>query len=298
MPKRPVDLVVISDIHLGTYGCHAAEVNRYLKSIRPGILVLNGDILDMWQFRKYYWPATHMMVLKTIAGLLTRGTVVYYLTGNHDENLRKFSDFKLGNFHLRDKLLIKLNGQTAWFFHGDVFDVTMRYSKIVAKLGSSGYNLLILVNRMVNFISCRLGKGKMSFSKSIKDGVKSAVKYISDFEDTATGLAISNGYDYVVCGHIHRPVIKSCVNESGSVTYLNSGDWVENLTALEYHHGEWSLYRYENDLSLMPEEAAEPDGSLQQPVTHENMTMEIFELILHQGEETRYENSLRGSGNR
>lgn len=276
MSKRPVDLVVISDVHLGTYGCHAAELNRYLKSIRPGILILNGDIMDMWQFKKYYWPDSHMKVLKTITSLLSKGTVVYYLTGNHDENLRKFSEFKLGNFHLRDKLLIQLNGKTAWFFHGDVFDVTMRYSKTVAKLGGFGYDLLILLNRMVNFISCKLGRGKMSFSRSIKDGVKSAVKFIDDFEQTATDLAIDNGYEYVVCGHIHRPVIKRSVNGKGSVTYLNSGDWVENLTSLEYHNGEWVLYRY--DEKQLPEDS-EPVPEIQNG-DYFDMNHEIFEHII------------------
>jgi UDP-2,3-diacylglucosamine pyrophosphatase LpxH len=278
MSKRPVDLVVISDVHLGTYGCHAVELNRYLKSIRPRILILNGDIMDMWQFKKYYWPDSHMKVLKTITTLLTKGTVVYYLTGNHDEKLRKFSDFKLGNFHLRDKLLIELNGKTAWFFHGDVFDVTMRYSKTIAKLGGIGYDLLILLNRMVNFVSCKLGRGKMSFSKSIKDGVKTAVKFIDDFENTATDLAIDNGYEYVVCGHIHRPVIKRSVNGKGSVTYLNSGDWVENLTSLEYHNGEWLLYRY--DEKQLPEDS-ETAPEIQNGNYFE-MNHEIFEHIISQ----------------
>ncbi|MFU8860399.1 MAG: UDP-2,3-diacylglucosamine diphosphatase [Cyclonatronaceae bacterium] len=289
MSKRPVDLVVISDVHLGTYGCHAVELNRYLKSIKPRILILNGDIMDMWQFKKYYWPDSHMKVLKTIMALLSKGTVVYYLTGNHDENLRKFSDFRLSNFHLRDKLLIELNGKTAWFFHGDVFDVTMKYSKTVAKLGGVGYDLLILLNRMVNFVSCKLGRGKMSFSKSIKDGVKSAVKFINDFENTATDLAIDNGYEYVVCGHIHRPVIKRSVNGKGSVTYLNSGDWVENLTSLEYNNGEWMLYRY--DEKQLPEDI-DPAPEIRKDDYFE-MNHEIFEHIISQHEDT-----LRRSGYR
>jgi len=282
MSKRLVDLVVISDVHLGTYGCHATELNLYLKSIKPRMLILNGDIMDMWQFKKYYWPDTHMKVIKTIISLMSKGTVVYYLTGNHDEKLRKFSDLKLGNFHLCDKLLIELNGKTAWFFHGDVFDVTMKYSKTVAKLGGFGYDLLILLNRFVNFISCKLGRGKMSFSKSIKDGVKSAVTFINDFENTATDLAIDNGYEYVVCGHIHRPVIKRCVNGKGSVTYLNSGDWVENLTSLEYHNGEWQLYRY--DHSTLPDEL-DPYPEVEDDNFFE-MNQEDFEHIIAQNEDS------------
>ena len=257
--KRPLDLLVISDVHLGTYGCHAEELNNDHKTVKPAILVLNGDILDMWQFRKYYFPKSHLKVLKRIISMMSHGTQVYYLTGNHDENLRRFTNFETGNFHLVDKLLLRLDGKTAWFFHGDVFDVTMKHSKWLAKMGGFGYDLLILINRFVNFISTSMGYSKISLSKRIKDGVKSAVRFVDDFEKTATDLAIDNRYDYVVCGHIHRPALKQVENGKGRVTYLNSGDWIENLTALEYHKGEWAMYRYdEAAFSEAPEE--EPDA--------------------------------------
>ena len=255
MTKRSVDLVVISDVHLGTIGCHADELNKYLKSISPNVLILNGDILDMWQFKKYYFPEAHMKVLKRIFSLMSHGTQVYYLTGNHDENLRRFSDIQLGNFHLKDKLLLNLDGKTAWFFHGDIFDVTMKHSKWIAKLGSVGYNSLILINRFVNAVSVWMGKGKMSFSKKIKDSVKQAIKFISDFEDTAIELALENGYDYVICGHIHRPNrVERKGKNSNKVVYLNSGDWIENLTALEYHDGNWSLFEYDKAIFETTEE--------------------------------------------
>lgn len=251
--KREPEIIVISDVHLGTIGCHAKELNLYLKSVKPKILILNGDILDMWQFKKYYFPESHMKILKRVLSLLSKGTTVYYLTGNHDESLRRFSDFSLGNFHLKDKLLLNLDGKKAWFFHGDIFDITMKYSKWVAKLGSIGYSLLILLNRFVNFISVRMGRGKLSISKRIKDSVKTAVKFTSDFEMTSIDLAIDNGYDYVVCGHIHRPNITDFSNEKGNVTYLNSGDWIENLTALEYENGEWNMFKFEEaDLKDTP----------------------------------------------
>ncbi|MCC5932601.1 MAG: UDP-2,3-diacylglucosamine diphosphatase [Balneolales bacterium] len=265
--KRELDLLVLSDVHLGTYGCHAEELNTYLKSVNPAIMVLNGDILDMWQFRKYYFPKSHLKVLKRIISMMSKGTKVYYLTGNHDENLRRFSNFETGNFHLADKLLLRLNGKTAWFFHGDVFDVTMRYSKWLAKLGGFGYDLLILINRFVNFISTSLGYSKISLSKKIKDGVKSAVRFVDDFERTATDLAIENGYDYVICGHIHRPAIKEVTNERGRVTYLNSGDWIENLSALEYTKGEWSMYRFdETDFA----EAGEAEADAEEAVLEQS----------------------------
>src|SRR5690606_37347225 len=186
--KREVELVVISDIHLGTYGCHAEELLRYLKSIKPKKLILNGDIIDMWQFSKRYWPKSHMQVVKHITGLLTKGTKVIYLTGNHDEMLRKFAGFKLGSFQIENKLVLKLNGKRAWIFDGDVFDVTMKYSKWLARLGAVGYDILILINTFVNWCLKRLGRDKISLSKRVKDSVKTAVKFINDFEKTATEI--------------------------------------------------------------------------------------------------------------
>jgi UDP-2,3-diacylglucosamine pyrophosphatase LpxH len=245
--KRDVELVILSDIHLGTYGCHAEELLRYLKTINPRKLILNGDIIDMWQFTKRYWPKSHMQVIKHITGLLAKNTRVIYLTGNHDEMLRKFSGFRIGSFHIDNKVVLKLNGKRAWIFHGDVFDVTMKYSKWLAKLGAVGYDTLIHINTFVNWWLIRFGREKISLSKRVKDSVKSAVKFINDFEKTAADIAIENGYNYVVCGHIHHPEIKKITTEKGEVTYLNSGDWIENLSALEFDGGSWRVYRYGED---------------------------------------------------
>ncbi|CAM4112948.1 UDP-2,3-diacylglucosamine diphosphatase [Zobellia nedashkovskayae] len=247
MKKRPVDIVVISDIHLGTYGCHAKELIQYLKSINPKQIVLNGDIVDIWQFNKRYWPKSHMKVVKLLMEWITKGVKVHYITGNHDEMMRKFSGFNLGSFSIVNKLVLPVHGKKAWIFHGDVFDVTMQHSKWLAKLGAIGYDTLILINSAVNFCYKKLGKGPVSMSKKIKNSVKSAVKFINNFEQTAADIAIENEFDYVICGHIHQPEIKSIKTDNGSVMYLNSGDWIENLTALEYVKGEWTLYRYEDD---------------------------------------------------
>jgi UDP-2,3-diacylglucosamine pyrophosphatase LpxH len=245
--KRDLELVVISDVHLGTYGCRSEELLRYMKTIKPKKIILNGDVIDMWQFSKRYWPQSHMQVIKHITGLLAKNTKIIYLTGNHDEMLRKFAGFRLGSFQIDNKVVLKLDGKQAWIFHGDVFDVTMQYSKWLAKLGAVGYDILISINTIVNWGLTRFGREKISLSKRVKHSVKSAVKFINDFEKTAGDIAIENGYQYVVCGHIHHPEIKTIRTERGEVTYLNSGDWVENLTALEYNEGEWRIYRYVED---------------------------------------------------
>jgi len=245
--KRKVELVVISDVHLGTYGSKAKDLLAYLKTIQPKTLILNGDIIDIWQFNKRYFPKSHMNVVKQITTLLSKGTQIYYVTGNHDEMLRKFKGFKLGNFKIVNKLSLHLDGKKAWIFHGDVFDVTMKHSKWLAKLGGKGYDLLIVINTFFNWISSLFGYGKLSLSKKIKNSVKSAVKFINNFEKIASDIAIDNNYDYVICGHIHQPEIKEITNSKGRTTYLNSGDWIENLTALEYNNKEWSLYEFNKD---------------------------------------------------
>lgn len=246
MERRNVDVVVMSDLHLGTYGCHANEIVNYLKSISPRILVLNGDIIDGWQFNKRYFPVAHMQVIKEIMSLLSKGTRVIYITGNHDEMLRRYSDIQMGNLQLIDKMVMEINGKMTWIFHGDVFDVTTKGSaKLLAKLGGHGYDLLIVINSFINWCLKLMGKEKMSFSKKVKNSVKKAVSWIGDFEQTAAELAIEKKYDYVICGHIHQPQHRVIETKGGKVTYLNSGDWIENLTSLEYMNDEWKIYQYD-----------------------------------------------------
>lgn len=243
--KRKVELVVVSDFHLGTYGCRAEELLQYLESIEPNILVLNGDIIDMWQFKKSYFPKLHLKVLKKISDFVLQGTEVIYITGNHDEMLRNFTDFHLKDFSIVNKVVLELDGKKAWIFHGDVFDSSIQHSKWLAKLGGWGYDTLIRINNVVNWFLVKMGREKYSLAKKIKASVKNAVKYISDFEETASDLAIENKYDFVICGHIHQPQIRKVETKKGVTHYLNSGDWVESLSALEYNHGEWELLLYD-----------------------------------------------------
>lgn len=277
--RRKLDIVVISDVHLGTYGCRATELNNYLKTIRPKILILNGDIIDIWQFKKRYFPKSHMKVIKQIMKFITSDTKVYYITGNHDEMLRKFKGFTLGSFEIVNKVLLDIDGKKGWFFHGDVFDVTMQHSKWLAKLGGIGYDILIMINTAVNWFSKKLGYGRLSFSKKVKNSVKSAVKFINNFETTAAEIAIDEKYDYVVCGHIHQPEMREIKNSNGKTLYLNSGDWIENLTALEYRNKKWSIYEYEKDelAKKIPDEYKSNDKEL---VRAESSNSELFDELL------------------
>ena len=269
--KRKIQLAVISDVHLGTHGCRAKELLRYLHSIEPEYLILNGDIIDIWQFRKNYFPQEHLEVLKKIIEFSENNTQVIYLTGNHDEMLRKFSDVSIGRIKIVDKHLMWLNGKKAWFFHGDVFDASIQNAKWLAKIGGWSYDMLIRLNRIINWWLIHLGKERYSLSKKIKNSVKKAVKYINNFENVAANLAIKNDYDYVICGHIHQPVIESKQNGKGCCMYLNSGDWIENLSALEYYDHQWHLIYYE-DLNL--------EENLKKPVDPSKSTISgVMEFI-------------------
>ncbi len=246
LKKRRIEIAVISDVHLGTSRCHAEELLAYLSSIRPKKLILNGDIIDGWEFDKRFFPPAHFRVIKKVFSMAANGTEVYYICGNHDEMLRKFNNHSMGHFHIRNKLLLNLDGKKAWIFHGDVFDLSLQNTKWIARLGNRGYSILLKLNRVVNRWISKNGKPKISLASQIAQSPK-ANQYIADFKKTVTDLAIRNTYDYVVCGHIHHPGKEWFETDAGSCVYLNSGDWVGNLTALEYHFKRWKIYRYNED---------------------------------------------------
>ncbi len=262
MQKRSIDVVVISDLHLGTYGSRACEVLTYLKSISPQMLVLNGDIIDVWQFSKHYFPAAHMAVLKEIFQLLSSGTRVIYITGNHDEMLRRYTDLQIGNLQLVDKAVIEIDGKMTWLFHGDAFDNTTKgAARFWAKMGSNGYAVLLGFNRLINRFMKLIGKEPVSLSRKVMNRVNKSIVRIDDFETLIGELAIEKKYDYVVCGHIHQPQKRVIETGKGKVTYLNSGDWVDHLTALEYYNKEWHIYQYDETVMKtinIKKEKAEP----------------------------------------
>ncbi len=258
MQKRPVDVAVISDLHLGTYACRAKEFVSYLNSIEPRLLILNGDIIDGWQFSKHYFPLHHITAIQQIFHLLSNGTRVIYITGNHDETLRRYADLHLGNFQLADKVVIEIDGKMNWIFHGDVFDhTTANQAKFWGKLGSNGYAMLLGFNKMINKMMRLLGREKVSLSKKIMEQFHKRFVRIDAFETMIAELAIEKKYDCVICGHIHQPVKRVYSNEKGVVTYLNSGDWVEHMTSLEYYNNDWHLYTHQQE-ETQPEPAKQP----------------------------------------
>lgn len=262
---RQLEAVVISDTHLGTFGCKADQIVSYLSGITTPILVLNGDIIDIWQFSKSYFPKSHLKVIRQIIKMMEKGTHVYYIAGNHDEHLRRLIGLKLGKLSIENKLILELDGKKSWIFHGDVFDIFMHHSKWLAKLGAFGYGMLTVINKFTNICLSALRLRKVSLSRDIKKAIKKGNnKLSSKFEQTVGNLAIDKDYDYAICGHIHWPEKKIIKNDKGNVCYLNSGDWVENMTALEYYEGDWHLnfHQQTQQAILLPQEELVGDDFL------------------------------------
>ena len=242
--KRNLDILVISDLHLGTYGSEADEVLAYLDSIDADKIVINGDFIDIMLFNKRFWPSSHMKVIKYFLDLISEGKEIYYVTGNHDELIRKFVNFKIQNFKIVNQIVLDTPDGKVWMFHGDVFDFSIQTTWLT-KLAGFLYDYMIIFNSWVNKKIMRpLGRKRLNFSKIIKANVKTAVQYFANFERNAAEIAEKNGYKYVVCGHIHTPKIESFEINGKEIIYMNSGDWLESLSSLEYVNNEWSIYMH------------------------------------------------------
>ena len=242
--KRNLDILVISDLHLGTYGSEADEVLAYLDTIDADKIVINGDFVDIMLFNKRFWPSSHMKVIKYFLDLISQGKEIYYVTGNHDELMRKFLNFKIQNFKIVNQVVLDTNEGKVWMFHGDVFDFSIQTGWLT-KLAGFLYDYMIMFNSWINKKIMRpLGRKRLNFSKSIKANVKTAVQYFANFEMKAAKIAQKNGYKYVVCGHIHSPKIESFDINGEEIIYMNSGDWLESLSSLEYVDNKWSIYMH------------------------------------------------------
>ena len=242
--KRNLDILVISDLHLGTYGSEADEVLAYLDTINANKIVINGDFVDIMLFNKRFWPSSHMKVIKYFLDLISQGKEIYYVTGNHDELMRKFLNFKIQNFKIVNQIVLDTDEGKVWIFHGDVFDFSIQ-TQWLTKLAGFLYDYMIIFNSWINKKIMRpLGRKRLNFSKTIKSNVKTAVQYFANFEMKAAEVAQKNGYKYVVCGHIHTPKIESFNINGEEVIYMNSGDWLESLSSLEYVDNKWSIYMH------------------------------------------------------
>ena len=241
--KNTCKTIVISDVHLGTKGAKSKELVRFLKQYQCENLILNGDIIDGWQLKKSgKWKRKHTRFFTKLLKMIEDdGTKATYLRGNHDDFLDQILPMTIGNLNIQRDMVYESAGKRYYIVHGDVFDTITTKLKWVAKLGDMGYTFLLWLNRQYNYRRMKKGLPYYSLSQVIKSKVKQAVKYIDDYEVQLSNMAKYKGCDGIICGHIHQPAMK----EINGILYLNSGDWVESLTALvEDHNGEWQLVYY------------------------------------------------------
>ena len=235
--------IFVSDVHLGSRGCHADQLLEFLRTVDMDYLFLVGDILDLWSLRRsFFWPQAHNDVVRTILGKAKHGTRVIYVPGNHDEELRDFSGSVFGNLEIRRKYVHETAaGESLLIMHGDEFDAAVKFSPLLARLGSHAYDFTVLLNRQVNFLRRLFGFPYWSLASWLKHRVKNAVEYIESFERAAAQAAARRGVDGVVCGHIHRAGMR----EIDGIRYCNDGDWVESCTALvEDMNGQLALWNW------------------------------------------------------
>lgn len=247
--RRHYRTIVLSDIHLGTTHSKTEEVGRFLQSVDCDTLILNGDIIDGWHLRKNglaRWKAKHTDFFKVIMKMMEKhGTRIIYVRGNHDDFLSALTPIALGNISIVRDLIYESGGKRYFVTHGDIFDSVTTNMKWLAQLGDTGYTLLLWINKFYNNYRSRRGLPYYSLSQTIKAKVKKAVSYISDFEQTLVQFANARRCDGVICGHIHHPAN----TYYGHIHYLNSGDWVESLSALaEDENGFWRILRYTDAL--------------------------------------------------
>ena len=266
--KTHFKTIVISDVHLGTKGAKAKEIAHFLKQYRCDHLILNGDIIDGWQLKKSgSWKRKHTRFFNRVLKMMENDqTTVYYLRGNHDDFLDQILPLQIGNLRIQTDLIYESNGKKYFITHGDVFDSITTHLRWIAYLGDMGYTFLLWLNRVVNHYRFKRGLPYFSLSRYVKSKVKSAVSYIDQYETELAKMARAKGCDGIICGHIHQPENRMI----DGIHYLNSGDWVETMSALaEDHEGNWQLIYYNeidfkqlqtNELSKRKEEDDLPEN--------------------------------------
>lgn len=230
-------------MHLGTKGSKAKEVVRFLKQFRCENLILNGDIIDGWQLKKSgSWKRKHTRVFNRVLKMMdSERTKVFYLRGNHDDFLDQILPLEIGNLSILKDMVYESHGKKYFVAHGDIFDSITTNLRWIAYLGDVGYTFLLWLNSQVNHYRRKKGLSYFSVSQYVKSKVKSAVAYIDDYEKELSKMAKAKGCDGIICGHIHKAEAKII----DGISYYNSGDWVETLSALaEDFEGNWQLIYY------------------------------------------------------
>ena len=226
----------MSDLHLGARQSQTDKIIKFLEENQTDKLILNGDIIDGWALKgNGKWTKDCTKIFRKFMKMSEKNTKVIYIRGNHDDFLKDFIPFKLNNIRIVRKYVHNgLDGRKYFCFHGDVLDFVIMEARWLAVIGGWSYDIVIKFNTLYNKIRKWFNLPYHSLANTIKQSVKGAINFVSDFEDNAKGLTKQKGYDVAVCGHIHHPKIEN--------DYMNSGDFCENSTCLvEDYNGEWKI---------------------------------------------------------
>ncbi len=243
--------VFISDVHLGSRDCRAEALLDFLRSVRCEQLYLVGDIVDLWCLRRgFFWPAAHTEVLREILRKASTGTRVVYVPGNHDADLRELVGAEVRGIQIvRDCIHVTADDRRLLVTHGDDFDGVVACQAWLARLGSTVYDHVIVLNRRFNALRRWFGLPYWSLAGFLKSCSGEALRYIENFEHAAAYAARRHGLDGIVCGHIHRHGIATI----NGVVYANDGDWVESCTALiEDRNGQLAIWHWPHALETQP----------------------------------------------
>ncbi|MBL4727253.1 MAG: UDP-2,3-diacylglucosamine diphosphatase [Rhizobiaceae bacterium] len=256
-PRKFYRTLFLSDFHLGTNGCQAEQILKFLKAHDADTYYLVGDIVDFWRLRKKAnWPQAHNDVLQALLRKVRKGAHLYYIPGNHDEALRDYCGNHFGNIDIVSQIIHETaDGRKFLVIHGDEFDIVVRYAKWLAYLGDWAYEMSIIANAKFNWVRRKLHLPYWSLSAWLKHKVKTAVNLIGEFETALATEARRQNVDGVICGHIHHVAITK-INE---IEYVNTGDWVESCTAIgETSDGKLEIIRWLEQTETDQEQAHEP----------------------------------------
>ena len=241
--------VWISDVHLGTKHAQVDALLTFLRDCECRYLYLVGDFIDGWQLQsKWHWNDSYNVLIQKILRKSRKHTRVIYLTGNHDEFLDNFTDLRFGSVTLAQQVIhTAADGKRYLILHGHQFDGLTHFNRVLEKLGTKVYDWILDFNLHFNRVRRRFGFGYWSIAAYLKFKAKSAVKYVTEYEETIAQMARKHDVQGVICGHIHRAEMKMI----GDVAYLNCGDWVESCTALvEDFDGTIRLLHFHEDNAL------------------------------------------------
>ncbi|MCL7750833.1 UDP-2,3-diacylglucosamine diphosphatase [Guyparkeria hydrothermalis] len=281
-PSRPTlhhyRTVIVSDVHLGTPDARPDRLLEFLGTVHCDTLILNGDLLDVWQMqrRRWQWSAEKSELFRRLQALVEAGTRVAYVPGNHDECFRAFVGQTFAGVSLHRELHLTLaDGRRALVLHGDEFDDEIAPSSPARWLGDLGYGGLLRLDRLRRRLKQllgrrpghHLGRGDRhgSLVRAIKTRVPGARAHVARFEAAALAHARREGVDVIVCGHIHHPNLRQC----DGVTYANSGDWVEGCSALvEHADGSLDVIEWDGLSAVSPSAPADrtPESEPEGPV--------------------------------